>query len=250
VRTSSSAQRTSTATDRYPRYLTLSNEDLATLIRQLDPDGKHAVTPETLRLGASPGASNGRSLPLRKEHDCTVTYPDSTTGTCHYARGGPKWHLFRFRHSALKGTTDDVLLPVQYVTETLGNTPAAIEEKAKALAETAFAAAIRWEWDHHFRRATPPGGSVVAPAAFQMSAKRAKEIAGQYALCTRLGKRLLCVKGLFPTLETANTAWRTGQDYSLVVACACRWSRRWEMPRFNPLNANPQYNASGQRASK
>ena len=126
-------------------------------------------------------------------------------------------------------------LPTQRFGERMSNTPEAIETKAREIAPSAFADAIRHEQQDRFRRATPPHGKKPDAAAFQFSAKRAKEIGGKYTLCYRLGATLLPNGPLFDSLAEANAAWEAQGDQQLRVACACRWTRRWELPRFNPL---------------
>jgi len=123
------------------------------------------------------------------------------------------------------------------VTSFLENTTVAIALKAQELADKAYEAGIRAEQKDWFRRAVAPPGQRVDPAQCQMSVKRAKEIGGKYALCVRLGEKQIPSRDLFETIEGANTAWRERADRSLTVGCACRYSRRWEMPRFNPLYA-------------
>lgn len=196
----------------FPRFLTLQEEE------------------RPVRTGS------GRLL---KQHHGAVTFPDGTNGTFAYERLGPACHRYEYRYNE-SGHKGGILLPRQYLTRPLGNTPANIEEAGRKFAEKAFAEAIERERREYFRRATPPSGERLDPAAFQFSAKRAQEIGGTYALCLRLGAKLLPVgEKRFPTLAEANTAWQErpeAERTKLVVGCACRWSRRWEKPRFNTLN--------------
>ena len=143
--------------------------------------------------------------------------------------------------SAAEGFLRGAPLPTQRYGQRFANTPDAITEKARELAASAFAEAIRQEQQNRFRRATPPGETKPDAALFQFSAKRAKQIGGKYSLCRRLGKRLLPDGSLLDTLDEANAAWKERGDLALLVACACRWSRRWETPRFNSLHVDLDY---------
>ena len=164
---------------------------------------------------------------------------DGTTGTCSYTRYGPGWHLFQYQHPGRSGSVPIApsTLPRQYLTSHLENTPVGIALKAQELAEMVYEAAIQTEQKDRFRRALPPSGHTIDPTACQISAKRAKEIGGKYALCVQLGENLIPSSDLFATLNEANAAWKERGNRSLRVACACRWSRRWELPRFNALYA-------------
>lgn len=223
---------------RYPRYMTYAgDEELDAAIGTMDPLKLSGVTAGTLRQGTRGG--NG----LLKSHDCAVLFPDGATGTCQYTRGGPAWHVFRFRHPGRGEQTIRPMevrhLPVQYITDRMENTPTTIALKAQELADAAYTAAIRAELRDHFRRVMPPQGHKPNPDAAQFSTKRAKEIAGRYALCARLGTNLLPLTGdLFDDIEKANGAWTERGDPKLLVACACRWSRRWELPGFNTIYAD------------
>lgn len=248
---------------RYPRYTTFGDDELVAANKLLVPDGQPVPDARTLRAlvnGASvsadgtgiAGATTGGRRPLLiKEQFCPVAYPDGAAGVCRYVRIGPEWHLFHYRHQGKVADENEccqpapaadstafrsgVPLPTQYIAQRMGNTRDAIAAVAKEQATSAFRDAVLHEQKDRFRRATPPGGSKIDPAAYQFSAKRAKEVGGHYALCRLLEKRLLPDGPLFAALEDANAAWRERDDQRLFVACACRWTRRWELPRFNPL---------------
>ena len=247
---------------RYPRYTTFGDEELVAAVRTLTPPGRPVPDAHSLRKGAngppghkpegngSPSGVGARSR-LLKENHCPVTYPDGTEGTCRYVRIAPDFHHFQYRHH---GTADGekppaerfltgTPLPTRRLGERFANTPEAIAERAQALAASAFSAAIHHEQQDRFRRATPPYGQKPDAKDYQFSAKRAKEIGGRYALCHRLGEKLLPDGPLFDTLEEANAAWEARGDHDLGIACACRWKRRWEIPRFNPLyREHPELN--------
>jgi hypothetical protein len=129
-------------------------------------------------------------------------------------------------------------LPVQHLTERIGNDRGSIEAAAKRLAAAAFEAAIQRERKEYFQRASEGGGRKRRPERCQMKADRAKQLAGRYAVCQRVGnRRLLPVAGTHERLEDANAEWRERQNRSLLVACCNRLDRCWELPRFNPLYA-------------
>lgn len=220
---------------RYPRYTTYgSDEELTAAIITIDPLRQTGATAQALRSGNTGGS--GR---LVKSYQCSVLLPDGTTGSCCYTRGGPAWHVFRVEHPGRSKESIRLMgrcaLPAQHVTERMENTPTAIALKAQELADTAYNAAILTEQQNHFRRVMPPYGQKPASALPQFSVKRAKEIAGRYALCIRLGSNFLPVTGeMFDSMEKANVAWQEHSYHDLIVACACRWSRRWELPMFNP----------------
>ncbi len=229
---------------RYARYTTYAGDDeLAAAVDKIDPNGIAGTTAFVLRQGSNTRSGGGTRSSLLKEHDCAVVYPDGTTGTCRYTRGGPAWHIFRFGHP---GRGEDSVrpmhkrdLPAQHINGSLDNTPTAISLKALELAGVAYNAAIRQEAREYFRRVTMPTGyddhEERAPSI--VSCKRAKQIAGKFALCIRVGDKLIPAgDALFNTVEEANTAWRdSGDRQERSVACACRWSRCWELPRFNLL---------------
>ena len=217
---------------RYPRYVTYTNDELRTTINKMDPTGISGVTVDQLRM--SGGAVGGR---LIKSHSCCVTFPDGVNGTCRYTRCGPNWHQFHYQHEGRKGIapTPSSSLPMHHFTSRMENTVEAIAAKAQELAEEVYRSAIHAEWKDYFRRALPPNHRSVDSVACQMTTKRAKEISGKYALCLRLGAKLVPSSEPFETIEEANAAWKVRSDPRFLVACACRWSRRWELPRFNPL---------------
>lgn len=254
---SRSADSSSLPSVSYPRYTTYTPEELERTLARY----RH--------IGAREGAdatvpSSGRTR-LIKSHECCVTYPDGTSGTCRYTRGGPTWHVFEFTHEAnqlkqlVYGRT--ISLPRRNVTERMANTIAAIEAKAAEIAQAAYAKAIARERDERFKRATLPAGfnryapqsknrnsGETAPVPLpQMSVKRAKELAGKYALCLKIGaddsqRFLPSLNLMFDTIEQANDAWRQHEHRARrFVACACRFSRQWELPLYNPLHAEPEY---------
>ena len=222
----------------YPRYLTYRPNELEARLRELDPTGQFPVPSLTAVNGAASsvgsGAFPGRSR-LVKSHSCPVAFPDGQEGTCTYTRGGPAWHQFRFTHQGTDGAAR--LLPVLHMTERVGNDLGSIEEAAKRLASLAYTAAIRRERTDYFQRASEGGGRKRRPERCQMKMERAKQLAGRYAVCQRVGNRLLPASGTHEHLDDANAEWRTRRDRSLVVACCNRLDRCWELPRFNPLYA-------------
>lgn len=227
---------------RYLRYTTYrGDEELTATINRIDPLRRTGVTASALRQD-----SNGGRSGLLKSHECAVLFPDGSTGTCRYTRGGPAWHIFRFSHpgrdaGSIRPMTRQEL-PAQHFTSRMENSPTAIALKAQEMASGAYDTAIRRERQEHFCRVMPPVGSKPDPFKAQFSVKRAKEIAGRYTICVKLGENLLPTVGfLLDTLDEANAIWReNGGGEDVVLACACRWSRRWEMPRFNPLYGNKQ----------
>lgn len=216
----------------YPRYLTFKEGELESTLAHL------GATPETAT--ALKGQAPGRSV-LVKSHTCIVSFPDGTEGKCTYTRCGPSWHLFRFEHTGRDGKMTP--LPVQYVTERIENNVKAIEENAHKRAESAFTVAILREQKDWFCRAVSPTRST--PIHPQMKAIKAKELAGRYALCQRVGNTLIPVSNSFETMAEAVTAWREHTKHELVIGlvigCCCRFRRRWEEPRLNPLHADSRY---------
>ncbi len=259
---SRSADSSSLPSVSYPRYTTYTPEELERTLARY----RH--------IGAREGAdatvpSSGRTR-LIKSHECCVTYPDGTSGTCRYTRGGPTWHVFEFTHDEANQLKQlvygrPISLPRRNVTERMTNTLAAIEAKATEMAHVAYADAVCRERDERFKRATPPSGhnryvpqsqstkqssgeTATAPLP-QMSVKRAKELAGKYALCLRLGdgersRFLPSLNSVYNSIDEANDAWRQHEHRARrFVACACRYSRQWELPLYNPLHADPEYAA-------
>jgi hypothetical protein len=130
-------------------------------------------------------------------------------------------------------------MPRQTCTERLGNDAGSIERKGAELAACCYQEAIRIERERYFRRATEPsdGSRRKRPERYRMTAARAREIAGKYALCVRSRNVLLVVGGLYDDIEEANRAWREKGDRRLVVACCNRLDRCFELPRYNTLYA-------------
>jgi hypothetical protein len=216
---------------RFPRFLTFQPGEREGYIREklgLPPDAPLPI--ETTPLNGGSGSS--RPSRLLKSHSCVVNYPDGTVGTCRYTRGGPAWHIFQFEHRDCLGASS---LPVQYSLDRLENTPAAIEAKAKDLAAPVFIKAVLREQREYFCRASECASRKARPECFQMSAKRAKDTAGKYALCIQLGRRLVPVTLACNTLEEANAAWEQRNDQRFLVACCNRLDRCWELPRYSPL---------------
>ena len=191
-----------------------------------------------LKTGVVSDAPNAwdvrRRNPLHlRWHDCAVTYPDGSSGTCHYTRQGPKWHILKFRHDCGE-------LPLAYHAEALGRDAASIEALCQEKADVAFGYAIQQE-QKDAKRVQPPwngyGKRKADPKGFQFSPERAVALAGKYALCIPLqpSGKLIATSSTFETLDEANTAWRQAGNPKLVVGLAVRWSRRWTIPRFNPL---------------
>lgn len=218
-----------------PRYTTFREGELEATLQRLDPQGH----PKGTITGTSGSMQRSKSG-LVTSHVCTVMYPDATSGTCRYTRGGPAWHIFRFEHTGRDEKTTS--LPVMHETQRIGNTLALIEEHAQTLSAKAFTEAIAREQRDYFRRALPPPLYKVAPGEHaQMKVKESKLVAGQYALCIRVGRSLLPTGTTWSTLPEAVTAWKKLDDVPCAIGCCCRWKRRWEEPRFNPLHADPGY---------
>jgi hypothetical protein len=178
--------------------------------------------------------ANRRHRFQKKWHECRVTFPDETEGTCNYIRHGPTCHTFGYKRGEDR-------LPHVTLLEELPKDAASLEAIAQEKAAEAFGYAI-WQEQGEAKRAQPPwtGGNRKAdPATFQLSRERAIQLAGRYALCYRLqpSGRLLPSGGSFETLEETNQAWREKGDSSLFVAIAVRWSRRWTLPVYNSLYA-------------
>jgi hypothetical protein len=128
-------------------------------------------------------------------------------------------------------------LPVQHLAERIGNDRASIEAAAKAPRRGGLYGAIRASARSTSSAPARAAGRKRRPERCQMKADRAKQLAGRYAVCRRVGDRLLPVAGTHERLEDANAQWRQRRDYNLVVACCNRLDRCWEVPRFNPLYA-------------
>lgn len=209
------------------RYTTFAPGELEARLRDMAPKGTPIVPVSQLVHG-------GHNTALLKTHCCEVRYPDGKTGDCRYERLGPRWHLFHFSYEEA-----GVPLPQQAWAYPLDNTPAYIEAKARELAASAYQAAIVHERQEYFQRASEPsnGSRKKNPALYRLTAGKAKEWAGKYALCQRSGTTLLATGWIYDTLDEANAAWKEKHDTSFVVGCCCRLNRAWELPRFNPLYA-------------
>ncbi len=217
----------------YPRYTTYKPGELEQTLRQIAPDSDAAAVADAL----SEASFSSRSARLLKEHSCAVTYPDKREGQCRYERLGPGYHRFDFTHE------DGTRLSREWWSRPLPNTKEAIEHAAEELAPRAFATASERERREYFCRASESHARTKQPDRFQMSAERAKHLAGKYALCQPLDDALVPVSASFVSLEAANEAWQEKSDrrlvstpaVSVVVACCNRLDRCWERPRFNPL---------------
>lgn len=271
-RASRSASTGSTASSTaYPIYTTYTEEELQQAFAKLSHIGTDGRSSGNHAYFAKNGsASRGsRGSKLLKSHECSVTFPDGTSGLCKYTRGGPTWHVFRFEQEGdgfkavvpFASATRPSYLPTRNCTERMANTVTAIEAKAAELAQAAFAEAIAQEHKDRFKRAIAPNGynryrlngAAQQAANPQMSVKRAKEMAGKYALCLRLGSgdnlRFIPCTGIdnrdvFDTLDEVNEAWQKHEHRARrYVACLCRYARQWELPVYNSLHAEPEYAA-------
>ena len=218
---------------KYARYVSFSEGELEARLKEIGT-AAHLVSTVALSLRAAGEVGTGGRSRLIKSHSCPVVFPDGQQGCCTYTRGGPRWHLFRYEYASR------AILPVQYQTDPMGNDLVSIEQAAKEKAVSAFADAIKREQKEYFMRSTEGMGRRIRPTCFQMKASRAKQLSGRYALCHKLGARLLPKGGTYSTLDEANQALQE-QDSpcTLVVACCNRLDRCWEEPRFNPLRPSP-----------
>jgi hypothetical protein len=239
--------------NRYPQYLTFGPGKLEEEVRQrmhLPPGAPLPALPPTT---ASRPVGRGQ---IHRSHRFTVTYPDGQTGTCSYERKGPAWHVFRYVYTF--GGKEDAL-PHLHHTHPLASAAgdgaaqvaaiAVIEAKGQVLAERSFKEAIERERQNYFARASEPtdGSREKDPSKYRMSAKRAKELGGKYALCYRspqTGHLIPLAGPTYEKIEEANDAWREMRAHrrardpemtQTVVGCCNRLDRCWELPRFNPL---------------
>ena len=237
----------------YPRYLTFLPGELEKKLREIDntlDDAPGRATALALALtslhgtagtAGSGGGGGGRSK-LLKIHRCPASFPDGFTGSCTYTRGGPTWHIFQFIYGG-EGTELIVptFLPPIHWTQTMGNDIPGIEAKAKDLAEEAYLKAALREQTEYFARASEGSGRRKHPLQYRMTAGRAKEMGGKYALCVRVGgdssDALVPICPAHEHLVKANADWLERRDPKTVVACCNRLDRKWQLPRFNPLYA-------------
>lgn len=203
----------------------------------MDLDYLELTSPPTTQATATVGPdAHTTRLPrirLIRDHRCSVAFPDGTEGTCLYERLGPAYHRFDYRYA------DGSHLPRQYWTHPLLNDYETIEEATRARAEDAFMEGIEVERKDYFARASEPtsGARKTDPTKFQMSAKRAKELGGKYALCTHVGRRLVPVSVIVDTFAHAKRIWMDCQQPEFLI-CACnRLDRCWELLKLNPLKA-------------
>ena len=169
-----------------------------------------------------------------------VTYPDATEGTCSYERLGPAYHRFEYRYR------DGAHLSRTYRTLPLGNTPPEIAEAGKASAEKAFFEAVEHERKDYFARVTEPtdGSRKKKLLGRAMEAFQAKRYGGRYAVCLMLPEsgRAIRVTQDVATIREANALWVARGRIPSYAACCCnRMDRRWEMPKYNPMYADPGY---------
>jgi len=215
-----------------PRFLTFASGELESLMRRIGkrPEGvADTLDAEPPTPATATTASRGKLL----KEPVTVAYPDGTEGSCLYERCGPECHRFVYRYG------DGARFHRHYLLQRLENSPDAIELVARESAKVAFTHAVWAECNDRFRRATEPsdGSRVKDESKYQMGAKTAKEQAGKYAVCQRLGAgpRLIPASCLFDTIEEANDAWTGIGNPSYEVACCNRLDRCWEVPKYNPM---------------
>jgi hypothetical protein len=201
----------------HPRGLTLTAEEREKVGYTLSSQ------PGTVRVGR-----------LIKTHRFKVSFPDGTEGECSYERLGPAYHRFDYCYF------DGAALPRQYVTRPIINTTEEIEKKGRELALDCFTEAIHVEQKDYFKRISPPtsGTRVPRKERFSMTAKKAKEFSGKYAICVHVGKKLVPISSaLYDSQATANHAWKALGQTQWVVACLNRMDRCWETCKYNPLHA-------------
>jgi hypothetical protein len=203
----------------YPTHLTLSDDERARI----------GISPSASTSSESPAALGHRSR-LLKHFSGSVSFPDNSEGTFSYERLAPACHRFDYRYS------EGERMPRQYLYEPLTNDPRSIERKAQELAEKAYRSAIEQERKDYFCRASESAGRKRKRIGFQFRADRAREIAGKYALCIKVGKRLIPVSALFNDIYVAQEAWK--EQRHLVIGCANRLDRIWEEPKYNPAHAD------------
>jgi len=199
---------------KYPQYTTYSPEERARLF------GIQPETPPT-------GRSRIRFRTLR----CVVTYPDGSEASASYERLAPHQHRYVYRDES--GATIARL----YVNGPVENTVEAIESLAKERAQQAFEDAMEDERRYYFARAseTFDGARKKNPDKYRLKASEAKERGGKYALCIRLGSKLVPVSEPLETFSLAVARWGSRIDPSAVIACCNRLDRCWELLKFNPL---------------
>lgn len=178
----------------FPRYTTYRPGELEAKIRQIAPDADAATLaqamlpgiPGVTKVPGEPSAPSKRGR-LLKEHACPVPYPDGKEGQCSYERKGPAFHRFEFRFEGA------ALSERLWWTWPLENTREAIEAKAREMAPEAYGAVITRERKEYFMRASESAARLARPELFRMSAARAKEFSGKYALCRQVSRTLLAV---------------------------------------------------------
>jgi hypothetical protein len=245
---------------RYPQYLTFGPGKLEEEVRQRMrlPPGIPVPLPAAPPSGVPRTSSRGQII---RSHRFAVIYPDGQTGACSYERKAPAWHVFRYTYDDTYGGDGKdgnatTALPHVHWSQPLagaGGEPAArlaaIETKGQELAERSFKEAIERERQNYFARASEPtdGSRKKDPAKYRMSAKRAKELGGKYALCYRspqTGHLIPLAGPAYEKIEEANEAWcemrahrrvRDPEITPTVVGCCNRLDRCWELPRYNPL---------------
>lgn len=190
----------------YPRHLTLTEDERA-------------------KIGAVPAGSR-----LLKETVTNVSYPDGTEGQCRYERLGPACHRFTYRYQ------DGAHMSRRYFSKPLGNDKLTVSECATAMSEAAFYDAVDSERKNWFQRATESETRKRKADGTQFDAAHAREIAGQYCLCLKVGQKLIPVSDRFGSIDQAHAAWLRNKH--TVIGCANRLDRRWEEPKYNPACAD------------
>lgn len=170
-----------------------------------------------------------------KQYECAVVYPDGSNGICHYTRIGPKCHNLRYERGEPNQHGHREYIARLYYMEVLERNISSVEGIAQEKAAEAFRQAIDQERKDAMR-ATPPGhGRQADSALYTLSLQRATQLAGRYALCTRLepSGKLLAVSSTFATIEEANAARLENANQALLVGICCRWARRWMPLQLN-----------------
>ncbi len=213
-----------------PRYTSFAPGELEQRLRELSPKGDFfGVTQSEAQ------AAHSRGRILLMEHRFTVSLPDGTEAACRYERLGSQYHRFEYTYR------DGTELPRQSVFERLANDGRSIETKGHQLAEQCFRDAVEYERRDYFARASEPsdGSRKKQPEKYRLNAKTAKELGGWYAVCLRAPTHLCPIGRAYPLLEKANAAWKEMNQPGTVVACCNRLDRCWEVPKWNPLYADP-----------
>ncbi|MGC4044721.1 MAG: hypothetical protein QM758_13090 [Armatimonas sp.] len=87
------------------------------------------------KSGDGSDAALRRSQRLQsKQHECAVTYPDGSAGTCHYTREGPRCHTFRYELGEPNEYGNREYVTRLYHLETLGRDTGSVEDAAQGKA--------------------------------------------------------------------------------------------------------------------